>query len=139
MFLNISNKIALNILRCLSCIVGQLALRVMYWFILSHGSMLQSVITGTGNANKDLRSGGGKMHPPIKTDMKDKTPSVPNSKSMPQVIRLNMNILKIVPKIRTSFTPVNIIHDFHYVNKYRTFDEVCKLITVFNSDRILVL
>lgn len=99
---------------------GQIALRAMYWFILSHGTMLQTVITGTRN-KEGVKS--GKIHPPVKS--KDKTPSVPNSKSMPEVIKLNMNLLKIAPRIRTHFTNVNIIHDFHYVNKYRTFDEVC--------------
>lgn len=98
---------------------GQLALRVIYWFILSHQVMLENIITGSVNHNKKQ---GGKSQPPSKA--KQVAPLITQSKSLPEIAKLYTTLLKIVPRIRTNFGPTNIIHDFHFVNKLRTFDEV---------------
>lgn len=83
--------------------------------------MLENVITGNPDGHHEIV--GGKLNPPAKA--KNEIPSSSSKlKSLPQAVKINMKLLKMVPKIRTSFTSVNIIHDFHYVNKYRTFDEV---------------
>lgn len=66
---------------------GQLSLRVIYWWLVTHGEVVEQAITGEGKKGK----GEG---------------------------------LKIEPRIRTKLKEVNIIHDFHYVNRYRTFDQV---------------
>ncbi len=66
---------------------GQLSLRVLYWFLVTHGDVLEEIVS------REVQS---------------------QSQSLP----------KIVPRIRTYVQHTNSVHEFHYVNKARTFDEV---------------
>lgn len=69
---------------------GQLALKVVYWFLISHSQVLEKAIMEGMLSKKMVRPAD----------------------------------LKIAPSIRTSFKIINVIHDFHYANKSRTFDQV---------------
>ena len=139
---------------------GQLALRVVYWFIRTHGDLLQRVITGdistssspqqtthsSGNSKQthtasSLNSGGnvGTNHvahagnsvsnAKAKNDAGSKSGTKKSESKSSKVIssygaKINLNLIKVAPRICTYFKPLNVIHDFHYVNKYRIFDEV---------------
>lgn len=115
-------------------IEGQLSLRVAYWFLVTHGDMLQNVIINglgqlesmtslTKNTFQESSSRSDGTPTVFKQDFKtsslkqDATTASGSNK-------LDLSTLKVAPRIRTYLKPVNTIHEFHYVNKYRTFDEV---------------
>ena len=139
---------------------GQLALRVVYWFIITHGDLLQRVITGDVSANASpeqtthslvnsnhmpattsINSGGnaGANHvghsgdsdgnakvknAASSTTGRKKPESRSSAISSSYGAKINLSLIKVAPRICTYFKPVNVIHEFHYVNKYRIFDEV---------------
>ncbi|CAG7815085.1 unnamed protein product [Allacma fusca] len=141
---------------------GQLALKIVYKFIFTHGDLLQKIITGDSNSASNIKKNHAKASstkPPVSANQsnvnsippavttggassvhssqpqqkpdiksvstqKESSSSIKNSASFAQVAKLNFNLLKIAPRIRTYFKPSNIIHDFHFVNSYRLYDEI---------------
>ncbi|CAL8098796.1 unnamed protein product [Orchesella dallaii] len=116
---------------------GQLSLRILYWFIITHGDVVEDAITGeiggkstiasavaNGVQSKDthqtkldiqVKNDDGSVNLGIRTAQDKTGEGNTDGKS---------RVLKIAPRIRTSLKNINIIHDFHYINRYRTFDEI---------------
>jgi len=115
---------------------GQLAMRVVYWFLYTHKDMLENVLSGEpsqqsfGNYESKKKRITEKTRHPYGQESSQTTFSGASSGNltMYQAAKASTNILKIAPRIRTTLKPANVVHDFHYVNKYRTFDEVIQII-----------
>jgi hypothetical protein len=125
---------------------GQLAMRVVYWFLYTHKDMLENVLCGDTSHDshhsrhishlrtKTLHEKSGHHHETSFTESPHnnathQTSTATTSKMQPSMYltsKTTNKLLKIAPRIRTTIKSVNVIHDFHYVNKYRTFDEVRK-------------
>jgi len=111
---------------------GQLSLRVAYWFLLTHGDMLQNVIiNGLGqleptsvNKNTFQESSSGEVAPTVFKQDLGSSANKHESSSTTGLNKLDLSTLKVAPRIRTYLKPVNTVHEFHYANKYRTFDEI---------------
>lgn len=113
---------------------GQLALRIAYWFLITHGDVIEDSITGevktgtgAGSKSNDGKAGNKNAkqteNSATGSDVKPRNDSKHDPGSTKQASG-DSKSLKISPGIRTSMKSVNFIHDFHYVNRYRTFDEV---------------
>ncbi len=118
---------------------GQLSLRMVYWFLITHGDVVEDAITGKmdGVSGKDAVANGLKSKATSSTlesqVNQNVQPSGGGATDKQQKSRQKggdskgdgqSKVLKIAPRIRTSLKNVNFIHDFHFVNRYRTFDEV---------------
>jgi hypothetical protein len=122
---------------------GQLSLRLVYWFLVTHGDVVEDSITGEigGDSEENASTMNGDpskgkaatvvtvLNRPT-TSMQpnagagDMTTSKRNDNTKSVTLERKTRVLKIAPRIRTSLKSLNIIHDFHYINRYRTFDEI---------------
>lgn len=119
---------------------GQLSLRVVYWFLITHGDVVEDAITGEigGSSKSGATSNGIQQCNPKLTSVtmndaavSDSTKKHGDAQQMTKLsghesgdVDSKAKVIKIAPRIRTSLKSINFIHDFHYVNRYRTFDEV---------------
>jgi len=112
--LTISNDVAeLKADLLLSEVEGQLALRLVYYFLITHGDMLEDVVTGRIQTPRDNQ------------DTKLQTSSIPkgtiSAEKRSDLLTLNV---KVAPRIRTYTKNQSIVHRFQFVNQFRTFHEV---------------
>lgn len=115
---------------------GQLSLRIVYWFLVTHGDVVEDSITGNigiDSPNPEEASANGFQKKALVNPDPNNAPNTGQTKVVVEekVDRPHratgermLRTLKIAPQIRTSFKNVNTIYYFHYVNRYRTFDEV---------------
>lgn len=110
---------------------GQLALRNIYWFLVTHGEVLEDHLT-SNSSNYGIFSGGKDLVPIHRDSHPHKAhahsskvaPAPAPASQIPNQSNSAPHSLKISPWTRTYFKSPSTIHSFHFVNKYRTFDEV---------------
>jgi len=115
---------------------GQIALRSVYWFLLTYGDSLQEALQSTSTDRK-YAVFTGESSKPIAVERKEVTgagqaqmhsskvaPTLQKSPQPQSEHNSVLNSLRSSPWTKTYHKVPSTVHGFHFVNKHRTFDEV---------------
>ena len=140
---------------------GQLALRIVYWFIMTHGDMLQNLVGGNVNSfvaphvqSNSSSTTATTTHPGNSSSANMSSPNqstLPNVESkqstsdhkntgttdntnpasFQQLAKLSINLLKIAPRIRTYNKPQNVINKANYSCIFTYYAYLCRKYKIY--------